>query len=132
MKLPFVEKYKGYTLNCAPQATHDQGFLAFVIITHGTSPVHVDRAAALDLDGFAHQSEAALAALGAAIRWVDEAVAREEAELHAEEIAVDASSVPTHPAGLDAWLQVPPGDTHLHASRRMSDRRASGRHANVA
>ena len=131
MKLPFVEKYKGYTLNCAPQATHDQGFLAFVIITHGSTPAHVDRAAALDLDGFAQQGEAALAALGAAIRWVDEAVLREAAELQAEDLAIDASSGPTEPARLGVWPQPQPGDTYGYASRATADRRVSARHANV-
>jgi hypothetical protein len=98
MKLPFVETYKGYTLNCAPQQTHDQGFLAFVIITHGSFPAHVDHAAALDVDGFAHESEAALAALGAAIRWVDEAVLREAAESQRKDVATGASSRRASPA----------------------------------
>ena len=74
MKLQFVEKYKGYTLHCAPQATHDEGFLAFLIVTHGARPVQVDCAAALELEAFALQGEAALAALSAGIRWVDEEV----------------------------------------------------------
>jgi hypothetical protein len=98
MRLPFVETYKGYTLNCAPQETHDQGFLAFVIITHGSFPVHVDHAAALDADGFAHASEAALAALGAAIRWVDEAVLRTATESQDEDVAMGASSRGARPA----------------------------------
>ena len=76
MKRPFVEQYKGYTLTCRPQETHDNGFLAFVIITHGAEPVQVDRAAVLDLQRFELEGEAALAALGEAIRWVDDAESR--------------------------------------------------------
>lgn len=76
MKPPFIERYKGYVLNCAPQATHDGAFLAFLIITHGAEPVQVDRAEALDLPGFVREGDAGLAALSAAMRWVDDVATR--------------------------------------------------------
>ena len=92
MKLQFVEKYNGYTLHCAPQPTHDEGFLAFLIVTHGARPVQVDCAAVLELGAFESQSQAALAALGAGIRWVDEEISSHAGDADTEDSAAAQSS----------------------------------------
>jgi hypothetical protein len=123
MNLPFVEKYKGYTLKCTPQPTHDQGFLAFVIITHGTEPVHVDRAAALDLPGFELRSDAALAALSAAIRWVDDVVPLQASHSYAADIAPEMPFAHDDLAEDEAWQDSQPDEAHLRSSRRIVDRR---------
>lgn len=118
MNLPLVEKYKGYTLRCAPQATPDEGFLAFVVITHESDAVHVDLAAVLDLPGFALRSEAALAALGAAIRWVDDAVPLPATQPHPPELASEADL-----AEVGARRETQPDAAHLRAGERPTDRR---------
>jgi hypothetical protein len=123
MNLPFVEKYKGYTLKCMPQPTHDEGYLAFVIITHGTEPVHVDRAAVLDLPGFELKSDAALAALSAAIRWVDDVVPLQPAHSYPAEIAMETPSARKDPAEAVEWQESEPNGAYLRASRRTGDRR---------
>ncbi|MEP6875321.1 MAG: hypothetical protein ABI887_13235 [Burkholderiales bacterium] len=132
MKLQFVEKYKGYTLNCAPQATHDGGFLAFVIITHGIKPVQVDRAAVLDLGAFELQSEAALAALSAAIRWVDEETSLQAESPDTRDVALDASSLRVGPPAAGPRREILPIDAYLLASRSITERRAAPRHAHAA
>lgn len=123
MNLPFVEKYRGYTLKCTPQPTHDEGFLAFVIITHGTEPVHVDRAAVLDLPGFELKSDAALAALGAAIRWVDAVALLQADHSQSAEIAAERPATQWDPDETGPWRESQHNGLHSRASRRAVDRR---------
>ncbi len=130
MKLPFIEKYKGYTLKCSPQATQDEGFLAFLVITHGAEPVQIDYAAALALPCFATESEAALAALSEAIRWVDDAATLQPARHRSARRSnsaispVEISSVRIDPTETGVWEEMPPNGAYLHASRRIADRRS--------
>lgn len=123
MNLPFVEKYKGYTLKCTPQPTHDEGFLAFLIITHGTEPVHVDRAAVLDLPGFELRSEAALAALSAAIRWVDAVVPFHPAHSQSAEFATEEPVAQPDSAETGMWMDDQHKGLHSRNSRRAVERR---------
>ncbi len=132
MKLQFVEKYKGYTLNCAPQATHHKGFLPFVIITHGVKPVQVDRAAVLDLGAFALQSEAALAALSAAIRWVDAEISLQSADSEPADLALDVLPMRLESATTGVWHESQPADAYWLASRGITERRAAPRYAHAA
>jgi hypothetical protein len=118
VNLPLVEKYKGYTLRCSPQATHDEGFLAFVVITHEADSVRVDLATILDLPGFALKSEAALAALSAAIRWVDDAVPLPDTRAHPEKLAAE-----TGVAEVDASHETPFTAGLLRAGQGSTDRR---------
>lgn len=72
MKRPSSEEYRGFTLRCAPQPTEDGRYLAFCIISHGSSPVCVDRAGVLDLPTFSDEEAAALASWCEATRWIDD------------------------------------------------------------
>jgi len=74
MRRPYTEEYRGYTLRCAPQATEDGRFLAFCIISHGSSPVQVDRAGVLDLPSFADEETAAMASWSASTRWLEDGI----------------------------------------------------------
>lgn len=74
MKRPFSEEYRGFTLRCAPQRTENARYLAFCIISHGNSPVCVDRAGVLDLPTFSDEETAALASWRVATRWIDDSV----------------------------------------------------------
>ena len=132
MKLQFVEKYKGYTLHCAPQATHDEGFLAFLIVTHGVKPVQVDRAAVLELGAFALQSEAALAALSAGIRWVDAEVSLPSDDSEPADHALEVSPMQLEPATTGVWHESQPADAYWLAGRGITERRAAPRHAHAA
>jgi hypothetical protein len=77
MENAFEEQYRGYTLKCQPQMSHDRRFLAFLVIAHGAEPAFIDRATTLDLTSFATEGEAAFAARAAGVRWVDDALSLE-------------------------------------------------------
>jgi hypothetical protein len=77
MEHAFEEQYRGYTLKCQPQMSHDRRFLAFLVIAHGAEPAFIDKAATLDLTSFATEGEAAFAARAAGMRWVDDALSLE-------------------------------------------------------
>jgi hypothetical protein len=77
MENAFEEQYRGYTLKCQPQMSHDRRFLAYLVVAHGADPAFIDKAATLDLTSFATEGEAAFAARAAGMRWVDDALSLE-------------------------------------------------------
>jgi hypothetical protein len=94
MKRPFVEEYKGYSLKCAPQETHDGRFLAFLIISHGGGQVCPDSAGLLpDLPSFGTEEDAAVASLAAALRWVDDAMSPQPHSRRASDVTILAPRV---------------------------------------
>jgi hypothetical protein len=88
MKRPFVEEYKGYSLKCAPQETHDERFLAFLIISHGGQACPDSAGSLPDLPSFEIEEDAALASLAAALRWIDDAVSPQPRSRRASDIAI--------------------------------------------
>src|SRR5450631_1410803 len=72
----FNEKYRGYRLQWGLQRIDDSRLCAYVFVTHGSRPAIVDWAALLHLPSSATRNDAARAGRSAAIRWVDDHLAR--------------------------------------------------------